>query len=105
MKPVLFFISASIAAVSRVTCLTRTRNQDSGISVRNEGGVIMDMQDAACPEGTTFTVRDLCYNAPVRRKFLKKPAAETAAVSELMARLILSHPGVSFRFMADGKLV
>ena len=96
---------ASIAAVSRVTCLTRTRNQDSGISVRNEGGVIMDMQDAACPEGTTFTVRDLFYNAPVRRKFLKKPAAETAAVSELMARLILSHPGVSFRFMADGKLV
>lgn len=96
---------ASIAAVSKVTCLTRTRNQPSGIQVRNEGGVILEIQDAACPEGTTFTVRDLFYNAPVRRKFLKKPAAETAAVSELMARLILSHPHVSFRFMADGKLV
>lgn len=96
---------ASIAAVSRVTCLTRTRNQPSGIQVRNEGSVILEIQDAACPEGTTFTVRDLFYNAPVRRKFLKKPAAETAAVSELMARLILSHPHVSFRFMADGKLV
>ena len=50
-------------------------------------------------------MKELFYNAPVRRKFLKKPAAETAAVSELMARLILSHPAVSFRFMADGKLV
>ncbi len=96
---------ASIAAVSKVTCLTRTHNQTSGIQVRNEGGVILEIQDAACPEGTTFTVRDLFYNAPVRRKFLKKPTAETAAVSELMARLILSHPHVSFRFMADGKLV
>ena len=96
---------ASIAAVSKVTCLTRPRGRESGVSVRNEGGVILEIQDAACPEGTTFTVKDLFYNAPVRRKFLKKPAAETAAVSELMARLILSHPAVSFRFMADGRLV
>ena len=96
---------ASIAAVSKVTCQTRARGQDMGVLVRNEGGDILDIQDAACPEGTTFTVKELFYNAPVRRKFLKKPAAETAAVSELMARLILSHPAVSFRFMADGKRV
>ena len=96
---------ASIAAVSKVTCQTRARGQDMGVMVRNEGGDILDIQDAACPEGTTFTVKELFYNAPVRRKFLKKPATETAAVSELMARLILSHPNISFRFMADGKLV
>ena len=96
---------ASIAAVSKVTCQTRARGQEMGVMVRNEGGEIVDIQDSACPEGTTFTVKDLFFNAPVRRKFLKKPAAETAAVSELMARLILSHPAVSFRFMADGKLV
>ena len=96
---------ASIAAVSKVTCQTRARGQEMGVMVRNEGGEIVDIQDSACPEGTTFTVKELFYNAPVRRKFLKKPAAETAAVSELMARLILSHPAVSFRFMADGKLV
>lgn len=96
---------ASIAAVAKVQCLTRARGMDSGISVKNEGGMISEIKDAACPEGTTFTVKDLFYNAPVRRKFLKKPATETAAVSELMARLILSHPAVSFRFMADGKLV
>ena len=96
---------ASIAAVAKVTCQTRARGQEMGVTVRNEGGEILSIQDAACPEGTTFTVKELFYNAPVRRKFLKKPATETAAVSELMARLILSHPAVSFRFMADGKLV
>ncbi len=96
---------ASIAAVAKVTCQTRARGQDMGVLARNEGGQILDIQDAACPEGTTFIVRDLFFNAPVRRKFLKKPAAETAAVSDLMARLILSHPAVSFRFMADGKMV
>ena len=96
---------ASIAAVSKVTCQTRARGQEMGVLVRNEGGDILDIQESACPEGTAFTVKELFFNAPVRRKFLKKPAVETAAVSELMARLILSHPAVSFRFMADGKLV
>ena len=96
---------ASIAAVSKLTCQTRARGQEMGVLVRNEGGDILSIQDAACPEGTTFTVKELFFNAPVRRKFLKKPASETAAVSELMARLILSHPATSFRFMADGKLV
>ena len=96
---------ASIAAVSRLTCQTRARGENTGLTVRNEGGEILEIREAACPEGTIFTVKDLFFNAPVRRKFLKKPAAETAAVSDLMARLILSHPAVSFRFMADGKLV
>ena len=96
---------ASIAAVSRLTCQTRAKGEQTGILVRNEGGEILEIKESACPEGTTFTVKDLFFNAPVRRKFLKKPAAETAAVSDLMARLILSHPTVSFRFMADGKLV
>lgn len=96
---------ASIAAVAKVTCQTRARGRDMGVRILVEGGEILEIQDAACPEGAAFTVKDLFYNAPVRRKFLKKPAAETAAVSELMARLILSHPAVSFRFMADGKLV
>ena len=96
---------ASIAAVAKVICQTRAKGQDSGLLVRNEGGEILEIKEAACPEGTTFTVKELFYNAPVRRKFLKKPGTETAAVSELMARLILSHPAVSFRFMADQKLV
>ena len=96
---------ASIAAVAKVTCRTRARGQETGIFLRNEGGQIMDLKEAACPEGTTFTVKELFYNAPVRRKFLKKASTETSAVSELMARLILSRPDISFRFVADGKTV
>ena len=96
---------ASIAAVAKVTCRTRAKGQETGISLRNEGGQIMDLKEAACPEGTSFTVKELFYNAPVRRKFLKKASTETSAVSELMARLILSRPDISFRFVADGKTV
>lgn len=96
---------ASIAAVSKVKCVTRARGSERGISIVNEGGTISDIQDTACPEGTTFTIRDLFYNTPARKKFLKKPATEAAAVSDLMARMILSHPDISFRFSIDGKNV
>lgn len=96
---------ASIAAVSRVTCTTRTRGEESGIKVRNEGGQITSIEEAACPEGTTFVVRDLFYNTPVRLKFLKKPATEAGFVSDLMMRLILSRPDVSFRYINQGKTV
>lgn len=96
---------ASIAAVARVRCTTRARGRDEGLTLENNGGVISDIKAAACPEGTTFLVKELFYNAPVRRKFLKKPSAETSLVSDLMARLILSHPSISFRYLADGKTV
>ncbi|MBQ8557109.1 MAG: DNA mismatch repair endonuclease MutL, partial [Clostridia bacterium] len=94
---------ASIAAVARVTCTTRTRNDVSGIKVINQGGRIESIEEAACPEGTTFVVRDLFYNMPVRLKFLKKPTTEAGYVSDLMMRLILSRPDVSFRYISQGK--
>ena len=96
---------ASIAAVSRVVCTTRVRGAEYGVSVQNDGGVMGDVREAACPEGTSFVVRDLFFNAPVRRKFLKKPSTETGYVSDLMMRFILSHPQISFRYIADGKTV
>ena len=96
---------ASIAAVSRVVCTTRVRGEDSGITVVNEGGVIQEIREAACPEGTTFIVRDLFFNTPVRLKFLKKPAAEAAFVSDLVMRLILSNPAISFRLINQGKVL
>ena len=96
---------ASIAAVAKVTCITRAKEQDIGVQAVNEGGQFTEIRDAACPEGTSFTVKDLFFNAPVRRKFLKKPSVETAHVSELMERLILSRPDISFRFIVDGKTV
>lgn len=94
---------ASIAAVAKVTCTTRTHDQVAGIRAVNEGGQMCAIEDAACPEGTTFVVRDLFYNTPVRLKFLKKPQAEGALVSDLMMRLILSKPEVSFRYLNQGK--
>ena len=96
---------ASIAAVAKVTCTTRVRGADCGISVQNNGGEIGEIREAPCPEGTSFTVKDLFFNAPVRRKFLKKPSTETGYVSDLMLRFILSHPQISFRYIADGKTV
>ncbi len=94
---------ASIAAVAKVTCTTRTRTDASGIKVVNSGGRIESIEEAACPEGTTFVVRDLFFNTPVRLKFLKKPATEAGYVSDLMMRLILSRPDVSFRYISQGK--
>ncbi len=96
---------ASIAAVSRVTCTTRVRGEDSGISVINEGGIIQDIREAACPEGTTFIIKDLFFNTPVRLKFLKKPATEAGFVSDLVMRLILSNPAISFRLINQGKVI
>lgn len=94
---------ASIAAVAHVTCTTRTKNDQSGIKVLNNGGTIESIEEAACPEGTTFVVRDLFFNTPVRLKFLKKPVTEAGYVSDLMMRLILSRPDVSFRYVSQGK--
>ncbi len=96
---------ASIAAVGKVTLLTRQAGQTAGMKVENEGGQILSIQDAACAEGTSITVKELFFNAPVRRNFMKKPAAETSQVAELMKLMILSHPHVSFRFKADGKVI
>jgi len=96
---------ASIAAVSRVTCTTRTRQDEHGLTAVNEGGVMTEIKDAACPEGTTFVIRDLFYNTPVRLKFLKKPSYEASLVSDLVMRLILANPQVSFRFINQGKTV
>lgn len=94
---------ASIAAVAKVTCTTRTKEDSSGIKVVNNGGRIESIEETACPEGTTFVVRDLFYNTPVRLKFLKKPATEAGYVSDLMMRMILSRPDVSFRYISQGK--
>ena len=94
---------ASIAAVSHVTCTTRTKDDVSGIKVQNDGGQITSIEETACPVGTTFVVRDLFFNTPVRLKFLKKPSTEAGLVSDLMMRLILSRPDVSFRYINQGK--
>ena len=66
----------SIAAVAKVEMTTRTKNAESGVKIRVEGGRFLEMNEAGCPEGTTIIVQDLFFNTPARRGFLKKPAYE-----------------------------
>ncbi len=96
---------AAIAAVSRVSLLTRAAGQSLGYSLTLEGGRITDRREAGGPLGTTIVVRDLFFNTPARQKFLKKDATEAAHILAVVQRAALSHPGVSFRFLKDGKQV
>ncbi|MBR6028737.1 MAG: DNA mismatch repair endonuclease MutL [Clostridia bacterium] len=96
---------ASISAVSCVTCTTRTADAPTGIRAVHEGGRLVSVEEAAGPVGTSMVVRDLFFNAPVRLKFLKKPQAEAAQAADVIMRLILSHPEVSFRLVSQGKTV
>lgn len=96
---------ASIAAVSRMTVITRTPDRETGLKVINQGGTIQSIEETACPAGTSIIVTDLFYNTPVRRGFMKKPAAEAASVNDLIMHLILSRPDVSFRHVSNGKTV
>ena len=94
---------ASIAAVSKVALTTRTAEKDTGLIIKNEGGQIIDIQETACPVGTAVTVRELFYNVPVRKGFLKKQSQEAAAVHDLIIQMMLSRPDVSFRYVSNGK--
>lgn len=95
----------SIASVSHVEMTTRAKNQDSGMRVNVDGGENLRVQEAGCPEGTTFVMKDLFYNIPVRRAFLKKPSYEGGLVGDAVARLMLGNPGVSMRFISNGSTV
>ena len=94
---------AAISAVARVEVMTRTQDSPLGASLSLEGGVPGNVEEAGCPLGTTMVVRDLFYNTPARLKFMKKDAAEGAAVFGVVQRVALSHPEVSVKFIRDGK--
>lgn len=96
---------ASIAAVAKVTCTTRTEDAAFGTRATVEAGEFTDIRQAASPVGTTIVVENLFENAPVRLKFLKKPSLEASLVSDYMLRLILSRPDISFRFVSQGKTI
>ena len=95
----------SIARVSKVTLLSRQAGQEAGMKAVNEGGQMLSVTQAACAEGSQIQVRDLFFNAPVRRDFMKKPQREAAICAELIAQMILSRPEVAFRLTSDGKQV
>ena len=96
---------ASISAVSRLQVITKNENEEIGSCYEIEGGDEISLEEAGCPTGTTFVIRDLFYNIPARSKFLKKDVAEGNAVSALTDKIVLSHPEVAFTFIRDGKQV
>lgn len=96
---------ASIAAVTQMELITRERDSLSGSQIVNHGGDFKAEREIGCPEGTTVIVRNLFFNTPARLKFLKSIRTETAYISDLVARLILAHPEISFRYINNGKNV
>ena len=94
---------SSIAAVSKVELITKTKDALIGSRYVIEGAKELSLEEMGAPDGTTFFVRQLFYNTPARRKFLKSPMTEGNYIQELLERLALSNPSISFRFISNGK--
>ena len=94
---------ASIAAVADVEVITRTKNEIVGTSYHIRGGVELGRSETGAPQGTTFLIRNVFENVPVRKKFLKTPSTEGAICSETIERIALSHPEISFKFKNNGR--
>ena len=94
---------AAISAVSHITLTTRRQGAPGGTHMTLDAGEIQDMYETGCPEGTTMIVRDLFYNTPARRKFLKTDRAEGAACAAAALRCALGRPDVSVRCIRDGE--
>lgn len=95
---------SSIAAVSKVEFITRIQNSLTGIRFVLEGGTERSFEEIGAPAGTTFIMRNLFYNTPVRRKFLKQPATEGGYIADLMEHLALSRPDISFKFVLGSQV-
>ncbi len=96
---------ASIAAVAHVELITRTADAEEGTHVIIKAGQLISQQPAGCPKGTTIIVKNLFYNTPARMKFLKKDATEAGHIGDLVNRMVLGHPEISFRYINNGKEV
>lgn len=94
---------SSIAAVSQVELVTKTKDHETGVRYRISGGVPDGLEETGAKDGTIFVVRQLFYNTPARRKFLKTPMTEASYIGDLMTRMALSHPEVSFQFINNGQ--
>lgn len=94
---------SSIAAVSQIELITKTAEDVSGYRYVCEGGEEKSFEEIGAPEGTTIIVRNIFYNTPVRRKFLKTASTEAGYVSTLVEHLALSHPDISFRFINNNQ--
>lgn len=95
----------SIAAVSRFELITRESDAPNGICLRLDGGILREVRDTGCPAGTTITVRDLFYNMPVRRKFLRSVDTEIAHISDQVMRLAIAHSQIHFTLMHQDRVL
>lgn len=95
---------SSIAAIAQVELVTKTNEAFSGLRYMIAGGVERSLEHIGCPNGTTFIIRNLFYNTPARKKFLKSAVTEAGYISDLMERLAISHPGISFKFINNGQI-
>jgi DNA mismatch repair protein MutL len=95
---------SSIAAVSRLELTTRSRDEPLGTRLTVEGGELLEKRSIGAPPGTIVGVRDLFYNVPARRKFVKTPRSERQRIKQLIHRLALAYPAVAFRLAYDGRV-
>ena len=95
---------SSIAAVAQVEVVTKTKASLTGVRYTIEGAIEKDFEEVGAPDGTTFLVKNLFFNTPVRRKFLKQPQTEGSYVAELLERLAMSRPDISFKFVQNGQV-
>lgn len=96
---------ASIAAVSRTEMITKTREAKTGLRLVIEGSSVAEQEPTGCPEGTTIVVRDLFYNTPARKKFMKSDAAESSAVIEFVSQISLAYPLLKIRMINNGNML
>lgn len=95
---------SSISAVAQVELITKTPSSLNGYRYVIEGGEEKSFEEIGCPSGTTIIIRNLFFNTPARRKFLKSAPSEGGYISDLMERLMVSHPGVSFKYIANNQV-
>lgn len=94
---------SSIAAIARVELITKTRDALTGTRYLIEGSKEVAVEEIGAPEGTTFLVKDLFYNTPARRKFLKTAQTEGTYISDMLEKLALSHPDISFKYINNNQ--
>ena len=95
---------SSISAVAMVELITKTKENELGNRCCIEGGVQKSLEEIGAPDGTTFIIRNLFYNTPARKKFLKSEMSEASAIHELMTHLAMSHPEVGFKVLIGGQM-
>lgn len=96
---------ASIAAVSRTELITKTAEAKTGVSLKLEGGEIVDKNDIGCPEGTTVIIEDLFFNTPARMKFMKSDATESTLIIDFISKMALAYPDIKMRLINNGNIL